>query len=196
MSARDRILDATMRLLCQYGVHVSMGRVVVEAGVAPMTVYRHFGGKDDLVAATLEAWSGQRLCRLRSHLDRFDDGGRARRIDLGNLLEQWLVDECSHGSLINHAAVELRGSPGHPAQRVIAAHRATTQQLLERLANAAGACDPAGLAVQLQLAIDGAVAAAVADGRLTAAALRRLVMAALAFDVVMGGHTAPAEGAD
>jgi AcrR family transcriptional regulator len=50
----ERILDAATRLFADEGIHATgVDRVIAEADVAPMTVYRHFGGKDDLVTATL-----------------------------------------------------------------------------------------------------------------------------------------------
>src|SRR5918999_4750960 len=59
---RERILEAATRLFVDEGIHAtSVDRVIAEAGVAPMTVYRHFAGKDELVTATLERWSGEWL---------------------------------------------------------------------------------------------------------------------------------------
>src|SRR5918992_1081276 len=56
--ARERILDAATRLFSEEGINAtSVDRVIDEADVAPMTVYRHFGGKEELVTATLERWS-------------------------------------------------------------------------------------------------------------------------------------------
>ena len=36
---------------------VGVAGIVGEADVAAMTLYRHFGGKDGLVAAAIERWS-------------------------------------------------------------------------------------------------------------------------------------------
>ena len=42
-------------LFLQEGIQaVGVARIVEQAGVAPMTLYRHFGGKDGLVVAVLE----------------------------------------------------------------------------------------------------------------------------------------------
>jgi hypothetical protein len=65
--------------------------------------------------------------------------------------------------LVANAATELRGEPDHPAQARIAQHRQALRQLLEDLAKASGAYDPAVLAAQLQVLVDGAVSAASVD---------------------------------
>ena len=50
---RERILDAATRLFAEEGINATaVDRIIAEADVAPMTLYRHFGGKDALVAAT------------------------------------------------------------------------------------------------------------------------------------------------
>ena len=119
---RERILAAATRLFSEEGIHATgVDRVVTEAGVAPMTVYRHFAGKDELVTATLERWSEQWLGWLRSEA-RGDDA-RARLEGLWDALEKWFADEGFHGSYVANVANELRAKPGHPAQATIAAHR-------------------------------------------------------------------------
>src|SRR4051812_10111022 len=53
--ARERILLTADRLFYNEGIHaVGIQRVVQEAGVTRVTLYRHFPSKDDLVAAYLD----------------------------------------------------------------------------------------------------------------------------------------------
>jgi AcrR family transcriptional regulator len=178
--ARERILDAATRLFREEGIHAtSVDRVIAEADVAPMTVYRHFGGKDELVAATLERWSEQWLGWLRSEAARGGDDPRARLEGLWDALEKWFADEGFHGSYVDNVASELRAKPGHPAQAPVAAHRAALRELLQDLATAARAPSPAGAAVALQTLIDGATAVAVIDRQPGAAASARAMAAAV-----------------
>ena len=161
---RDRILDAATRLFYQKGVEVvGVNPVIEEADVAPMTLYRQFVSKDSLVAATLEHWGMQWLHLLADALDRRGDDPRSRFDGLWDTLEEWVAADGFRGSFIVNGATELRGEPDHPAQAVIAAHRRALRQLLEDLAKAAGAYDTAVLAAQLQVLIDGAIAAAAVD---------------------------------
>ncbi|MDF2739355.1 MAG: TetR/AcrR family transcriptional regulator [Actinomycetia bacterium] len=178
--ARQRILDAATRLFREEGIHAtSVDRVIAEADVAPMTVYRHFAGKDELVTATLERWSEQWLGWLRSEAARGGDDPRARLEGLWDALEKWFADEGFRGSYVDNVASELRAKPGHPAQAPVAAHRAALRELLQDLATAAGAPSPAGAALQLQTLIDGATAVAVIDRQPGAAASARAMAAAV-----------------
>src|ERR1043165_208087 len=53
---RDRILATASKLFYLNGVHaVGVDLVVAESGIAKTSLYRHFGNKDALVAAFLEA---------------------------------------------------------------------------------------------------------------------------------------------
>jgi AcrR family transcriptional regulator len=176
---RDRIVDAALDLFQREGLQaVGVDRIIAAAEVAPMTLYRHFDGKDELVAATLERWSADWLRWLRDQLDQRGDDPWARLAGLWEALAAWFGADGFRGSFVANAATELRGRPDHPAQRVIAAHRAALRRLLQELTGAAGAADPAGLAAQLQVLLDGAVAVAAVDRRPDAVASARALAAA------------------
>ena len=178
----ERILDAATRLFADEGVHATgVDRVIAEADVAPMTVYRHFAGKDDLVTATLERWSTRWLEWLRGEALLAGDDPAARLEALWDALEKWFADEGFRGSYVANVATELRAKPGHPAQAVIAAHRAGLRELLQDLLTADGP-PPAGTVLQLQMLIDGAVAAAAVDRQPGAAAGARALAAGLVAD--------------
>ena len=179
---RDRILDAATRLFYQKGIEVvGVNPVIDEADVAPMTLYRQFGGKDQLVAATLEQWSANWLHSLNDRIDRAGDDPRRRFEALWDALEDWFATEAFRGSFVNNAAIELRSKPDHPAHQVILAHRMAVEHLLEDLAKLAGANDPPSLAAQLQVLVDGAITVAAADRRPGVAAnVRALATTALA----------------
>ena len=171
---RERILAAATRLFADEGIHAtSVDRVIAEAGVAPMTVYRHFAGKDELVTATLDRWSQQWLGWLRDEAGEDGDDPGARLDGLWDALEKWFADEGFRGSYVDNVATELRAKPGHPAQPTIAAHRAALRDLLREIAAQAGAASPPGAALQLHILIDGATALAVVDRQPGAAASAR-----------------------
>jgi AcrR family transcriptional regulator len=161
---RDRILSTATTLFAREGIlNVGVNRVIAEADVAPMTLYRQFGGKDELVAATLEQWSAQWLHWLADRLDRAGDDPEARFAALWDALDEWFARDDFCGSFVASAAAELRSEPEHPGHRVIAAHRSAMRQLLEDLTKAAGVHDPAILAAQLQVLVEGAIVGALID---------------------------------
>jgi AcrR family transcriptional regulator len=174
---RDRILATATRLFLEEGIQaVSINRIIAEADVALMTVYRHFGGKDELVAAALKQWSDHRLHWLKDRLDQYGDDPQARFTGLWDAIEEWLDSEQVGGSLAANATAELRSKPNHPAHEPIAAHRIAMRQLLENLATLVGATDPAALAAQLHILVEGIEAAGPVD----TANARALANAALA----------------
>src|SRR5215470_5608087 len=53
--ARQRILETADRLFYQEGIRaVGIDRIIAEAGVAKMSLYKHFASKDDLILAVLK----------------------------------------------------------------------------------------------------------------------------------------------
>jgi AcrR family transcriptional regulator len=161
---RERILVAATRLFADEGIQAtSVDRVIAEAGVAPMTVYRHFAGKDELVTATLERWSREWLTWLRAETGEDDTDPGARLERLWDALEKWFADETFRGSYVANVATELRAKPSHPAQAVIATHRAAVVP------------SPPEVALQLHMLLDGATTAAVVDRQPGAAASARAI---------------------
>lgn len=77
---RDRLLDAADELFADRGFAATpVDAVLARAGVAPATLYAHFGGKDALLAATLE----RRLARWETT---WDDAVAAAPDDRARLL--------------------------------------------------------------------------------------------------------------
>src|SRR4029450_4606712 len=76
---RDRILTTATALVRAEGSGAGgVNRIIGQADVAPMTLYRQFGGKDALVAATIEQWSIQWLHRVAEGMGRPGDQPRER----------------------------------------------------------------------------------------------------------------------
>lgn len=58
-ATRDRILEATVRVMARGIASLSIPQVAREAGVSVPTVYRHFGSKEDLLAAVYPHVAGR-----------------------------------------------------------------------------------------------------------------------------------------
>src|SRR5574341_1063356 len=102
---RERLLDTATALFNERGVlAVGVNQVITEADVAPMTLYRQFGGKDELVAATLELWSTRWLDSITHKLDGFGDDAMARYAGLWDALAEWFAEDDFRGSYVANAA--------------------------------------------------------------------------------------------
>jgi AcrR family transcriptional regulator len=175
---RERLLAVATRRFLEEGIRaVGVARIVEEAGVALMTLYRHFGDKDGLVAAALEQWSAESIGWLADQVDRCGDDPEARFAGLWTALERRLAAGPG-GSLTMTAAIELRRAPRHPAWKAVAQHRMAVRQLLEDLVKPLDVRDPPALAARLQLLLEGAEAVAAAGGPVDALDLRALADAA------------------
>ena len=157
-SARQRLLRAADRLFYAQGINATgVDSVVAEADVARMTLYKHFGGKDGLVAAYLE----ERDARWRRDLE---EAIAAAADALGQLLAVfdvlalWVADPQFRGCAFANAAAEI-AAEGHPARRVALGHKQALRQRLGGLASAAGFEDPDRVVDQLMLLIEGAIVA-------------------------------------
>ncbi|MCP4245656.1 MAG: helix-turn-helix transcriptional regulator, partial [bacterium] len=55
VSKKDQLVSVALDLFCRHGFHATgIDTIVAEAGVAKMTLYKHFRSKEDLVVAALE----------------------------------------------------------------------------------------------------------------------------------------------
>ncbi len=122
------------------------------------TLYHHFTGKDELVAAYLAGFADDPSYPPQAILARSDLAPRARLLELFAAL----IDDRRplRGDPFVNAAIET-GDPGARAHRVAAAHKRRFTERLADLARAAGARDPESVARRLALLYDGAAAQVV-----------------------------------
>jgi AcrR family transcriptional regulator len=158
-SARERLLDAASRLFYERGFQaVGVDEIAAEAGVAKMTLYRHFPSKDDLVVAYLERsdtamceWFERALAAGRDPVDKI----MAVFTALGALAQSHHCLGCTF-----QVTASEYPDPSHPAHRVAVSHKREVRKQLAALTTAAGLHDPDALADQLLMLMDGAWVAA------------------------------------
>ncbi|EJC64609.1 transcriptional regulator [Rhizobium leguminosarum bv. viciae WSM1455] len=153
---RDRILETASELFYRRGVRVvGVDLVVEKSGVAKTSLYRHFGTKDDLIAAFLK----------REDLDFWSTWDRVREQhpeDAGAELDahfEWIGERVGRDNYrgcpqINTAA-EFPESD-HPARKVAEAHMHELRRRLKTIAEGLGVAAPQRLAGQLAVLVNGA----------------------------------------
>jgi AcrR family transcriptional regulator len=153
---RDRILAAARDLFYRHGIRAVGVEAIAEAAATnKMTLYRHFGSKDELVAAYLSA--------LAKEGDAVWEGlATAYPGDPNAQLEGWvrhvekIVTDCGvRGCAIANAAVELR-EIGHPARQIIDDYKTRKRNRLVGLFRDAGYDEPDQLADEVFLLFEGA----------------------------------------
>ncbi len=161
---RQRILAVARELFYRRGIHtVGVDAIAEAAGTNKMTLYRHFGSKDQLVAECLR--------ELTREFDTvWDECAATHAGDPKGQLLAWLryvgqfkVNEADRGCALANAAVELPDKD-HPARRVIREHKTMVRERLVRLCQDAELADPERLADEVFLLCEGARVAAQSVG--------------------------------
>jgi len=160
---RERLLAAASRLFYREGINgVGVDRILEEAGVTRATMYRHFAGKEALVAAYLESEDAT----LRGYVaDAEADGGTPTEL-LGRVIDTIALDITSHhtrGCPFINAAAEFPDADS-AVRRIVTAHRTWFRQSLVELARAAELPDPEASAAALVLLRDAALVGGYLDG--------------------------------
>ncbi|WP_435748272.1 TetR/AcrR family transcriptional regulator [Microbacterium sp. PMB16] len=161
--ARARLLDAATRLFYEEGIHaVGVDRVIEEAEVTRATLYKQFGGKENLVLAYL---SGEDEM-LREMFAAAAASG-AEPADLLDLVIDGIAADIrqrhTRGCPFINAAAEYPDARG-AVRQLIGEHREWFRSTLQSAAEAAGLERPADVAASLVLLRDAALVGGYLDG--------------------------------
>ncbi|MCW2961809.1 MAG: TetR/AcrR family transcriptional regulator [Thermoleophilia bacterium] len=152
---RERLLATAARLFYSAGIHsIGVDRILDEAGVTRATMYRHFAGKEALVAAYLEMED----TRIRSLF------AGADTIDV--VIERIAADVEQHydrGCPFINAAAEYPADDSD-VRGLVDRHRVWFREMLVGVATTAGLTDPAAAASSLVLLRDAALVGCYLDG--------------------------------
>lgn len=156
-STKDRILDAASKLFYAEGIRsVSVDAIAEKAQLTKRTLYYHFKTKDDLIAAYLES-------RDQPNLALFAKWFHEAEGPIGSKVEAifiQLAKAAKHkkwkGCGFLRTAAELANMPGHPAIKIGSAHKKKFEAWLAGILEASDALEPALLARQIVLLMDGA----------------------------------------
>ena len=156
---RQRILETAQRLFYRDGFRaVGIDTIVAEAGVAKMSLYRHFPSKDDLIVAYLEESNRQYwewLDGAAAHLDDPEE----KLTGMFEAIEKLATSPECLGCTFQGTAAEFPDRD-HPGHQVALAHKRKVRDRFAQLAGEAVLRDPEELADQLLLLMDGAWVAA------------------------------------
>lgn len=170
---RQHLVDIAYERFKRDGFHaVGINRLISDADVARMTLYRHFASKDDLIVAVLE----QRAARFGARLARLARSSGSARAKISALFEwygRWIERDDFHGCIFAHAIAEY-GRPDSPVFRQAAAQKQELREHLAAILRVELPPAPAdGLALALLMLIEGATLLAQTGGTGDAVAVAR-----------------------
>jgi AcrR family transcriptional regulator len=154
---RSRLTEAAIARFYRDGFrNVGLDQILDDVGISKTAFYKHFQSKDELMLAALEsqnAWLQQTFRQMIR-----DAGGRAAADQLRALfdvVEQITGQDGYHGCIFINASMEFP-LPHDPAHRAAQANKAAIEEIVFELAERAGAAEPAALASELCMVMDGA----------------------------------------
>ena len=173
--ARERILSTAYDLFCPHGTRaVGIDRVISEAGVAKMSMYRHFRSKNDLILAVLER---RRLLWtegwVQAEIARRATDPADQLLAIFDIFDEWFRQPGFEGCTFVNMLLEVtdRDNAVHQASRD---HLRVIREFVQGLAEAAGVRDPEMFARQWHILMKGSIVAA-GEGDVDAARGARLV---------------------
>jgi AcrR family transcriptional regulator len=162
--ARQRVLEAADRLFYAEGVRaVGVDRIIAEAGVAKMSLYKHFPSKDDLILAVLRHREQTVLAFFASAMERH---GRRTRDPLRAFfaaLKEWFASPGFRGCAFQNAAIELADAD-HPASVFARGHKERFAAFLRGFVEQAVGRAATKVAPAVHLLVEGAIVTAVVHG--------------------------------
>ena len=160
---KKKLLEATERLIYAGGICATgMDLIVKTSGVARKSIYRYFRTKDELVAEVLKRRDERWMRWFIDETNRADTPSE-RLLSLFSVLEKWFVSTEFRGCAFINAAGEI-GDADDPIRAVAKEHKSKLLAFLRQLAEEYCADDPAELALELLVLVDGAITVALVTG--------------------------------
>ena len=159
--ARSRILEAAYELFSRRGIRaVGIDAIIRESGVARMTLYRHFGSKDELVLAFLERRE-QRWTKdwLQREVERRAADPAERLLAIFDVFDAWFRREDFEGCSFINVLLETT-DPASPVRTASTDQLARIRAYVAGLAREAGVADPERLAHKWHILMKGSIVAA------------------------------------
>ena len=171
--ARQRILETADRLFYQDGIRaVGIDRIIAEAGVAKMSLYKHFPSKDDLILAVLKHREDTVLEFFRSAMERHGKKAKTPLRAFFAALKDFFESPGFRGCPFQNAAVEL-ADPEHPGTEFVRGHKRRFGEFLRGLVEGTLGQAAVKVAPAVAILVEGAIVTAVIQGDPKAADVAR-----------------------
>ena len=157
--AHERIIDAARDLFCRQGIHATgIDSILAAAGASKMTLYSRFGSKDALLREVLAREGADWRSGFFAAVEAAGPDSLTRLHAVASAMERWFRGGRFYGCAFMNAIAEHDKSEQW-LRDIAAEHHGHVLSYLGHLAADAGLAEPAIVAKQLLLLIDGATAA-------------------------------------
>lgn len=161
-SPRERLLRVASELFYREGVNsVGVDRILQVAGVTRATMYRHFAGKDALVAAYLRGEDAMFRAAFAA-AEAAESGERLLHLALEGVADD-AARHHTRGCPFINATAEYP-DPASTVRRIVSEHRQWFRATLERYLADAGRTDPRSKADELVMLRDAVLVGSYLDG--------------------------------
>lgn len=155
---RASILQSVTTTLYDRGLDgVGIATLCTEAGASKETLYRHFGSKDGLIAAVLQARSDRVVRWLHDAVEAAGEDPALQLAAMFDALASWYAEPTFRGCAIMNAASQHHAEP---VTAIARRHLDRYLDVLTGIATRAGAADPAATGRQLLIILEGATVVA------------------------------------
>ena len=161
-NARQRIVETAERLFYAEGVRaVGIDRIIAEASVAKMTLYKHFSSKDELILAALQYREAKFDSMFAKWMARHVKAGKDELEAFFGALKDWFKSPGFRGCMFINSCVELADAD-HAASQFATAHKERFHAMLSEIVAAQTNAKVArSLTPPIALLVEGAIVMAV-----------------------------------
>lgn len=165
---REKILTTAEQLIYRNGIHATgMDLLVKTSGVARKSIYRYFATKDDVAAAALNERDERWMQWFRTESDK-GATPQQRILNMFTVLRGWFESEDFRGCAFINTAGEV-GDPADPVRQIAKLHKQKLLDYTLELTEQLNIEQPAVLARQLLILIEGAITMSYVMGDCSAA---------------------------
>ena len=160
-TGHERILAAAYELFSHSGVRaVGVDAITELAGVAKMTLYRNFKGKNELAMAFLERCEERWLTEwVRAETQARATSPAQRLLVVFDIFTEWFAGDEFDGSPFITSLLEFEDRDD-PVRQACVRHLANVREYFCELATAAGVAEPERFAAQWHIIVHGSIVAA------------------------------------
>ncbi|WP_282605561.1 TetR/AcrR family transcriptional regulator [Pelagibius sp. Alg239-R121] len=191
---REHLIDTAIELFAEHGYHATgIDTILAKSGVSKKTLYRHFRSKDELILAALKKYDGLFRNGFMRQVEERAETPHDRLLAIFDVAAAWFEQNNFYGCMYINAIGEY-SDPDTPIRQVCREFKSLMRRYIEDLCGEMGAADPASLAEELALLLEGAIVTAqVSQQKSHAAKIAKTAATALMAQAMTSKATASAD---